>query len=224
MAITLNAATGYPLFAPRALLYVINPGSTTLPNIGSTTDLVETTSIETYLASATADNLTTVCKSVTITPGTFDVGIINTMGSSTDREVEGGSTSDNTLSIDNAIIDQKRQDLCTVKFTLIASVGSLAAVTNNIVYLLTGGTNILDQIAATNVYTGRGGWKTTANRARYPHPVVFYITDGTYEKWVMLNYAWCTDMEESLDAEGHQEVTLTLKCLPRNFHYQVAVS
>ena len=153
------------------------------------------------------------------------------MGSSTDRQIEGGATSDDTLAIANAIPLDKRQDICTVKFTMMTSVFSLAGKTNNIIYLLTGSRNLLGQIGATGTYAGRGGWKagkdaqanapTIGTDDRFPHPIVLYVTDGTDKIYYLLNYARCTDIEYGLDAEGHQEVTLTCKCLPRDFMVQV---
>ena len=217
-----NSPSGYPLYAPYAKLYILTATTTLDPNLSTALDLVGTTTLSAQLASSTSDTQTAIVKSVTVTAGTRDMGQIITMGSSTDRDIEGGSTSDNTLSIANAIREDKRMDVCSIKFTVIAPIFSNAAKTNHIVYLLGGAPNLMTQIGSTGVYFSRGGWKTTANTDRQPHPIVLYVNNGTDRIWYFMNYAVCTDMEWSTDAESHQECTVTMKCLPRDFWVQIA--
>ena len=59
-----------------------------------------------------------------------------------------------------------------------------------------------------------------ASSDRLAKAVLFHWTDGTNHISILMNNAYMTTGEYSLSADGHVEVTTTIKCLASNFYYE----
>jgi len=132
--------------------------------------------------------LAAIVKNVTITFGSRDVAAINTLGAP------------------GQIIDKKKQDVTVAKFTLVEA-ATIAANKSMMEWLHGAGV----AVGTTGYYRTIGGDKATGDRTA--KSFLFKNSDGTNEDTVLLNNAWVTDIERSLDAEGHEELTVTVKCL-----------
>lgn len=141
--------------------------------------------------------LTAIVKNASVTPGTRDFDAINVFG----QAVSGGQ-----------VIDRKKASLTEGSFTLI-NLSSLVASTG------TGSTNLqymLDGVGAAISTTGfrtTGGDKASGDRTSKSFLLKKLAIGGTHFETIFLNNAWVTGCERSLDADGHEEATITVKCL-----------
>lgn len=189
-----NVITGYPFFAPQAILWVAEAVS----SVSASALLTDTTQ------QSTPNQLTAVVKNASVTPGTRDFDVINVFG----QAVSGGQ-----------VLDRKKASLTEASFTLI-NLSSLVAATS------TGSTNLqymLDGAGAAISTTGfrtTGGDKTSSDRTSKSFLLKKLHSGGTHFETVFLNNAWVTGCERSLDADGHEEATITVKCLVSDLYHE----
>ena len=119
----------------------------------------------------------------------------------------------------NELMDEKRATIIEATFTT-AYQGSI----NYLNSTLTRQTHLdmaemmmgTKQSVAGNYMRSTGGEKSTLDRIK--KAVHFKLTDGTYTISILLNSAYMTSRELSLDAEGHMEQTVTFKCLASTYY------
>ena len=202
---TISTPFLYPMHAPYASLM-----------IGAAITVTTTSNYTTLAAGSSYDKLDIIVKSVTFTPGSRDVGAINTLGTTQVR-------------------DLKRSDMSSVKFTVVSSAFLDSAITgvsyDHIAGYLWGD---LQVVGSTTTYRATGGWKTSNERAL---KCLIFRTIAKQQYWktgtndylwsstqdLTLNNAFCSDIEFSMDAEGHQEATLTFKCLAADTYVETSV-
>ena len=119
----------------------------------------------------------------------------------------------------NEIMDEKRASIIEATFTCTYQ-GSI----NYLDSSLTRQTHLdfaemmmgTKQSVIDNYMRTIGAEKSTADRDK--KAVHFKLTDGTYTVSILLNNAYMTSRETSVDAEGHMEETVTFKCLASNYY------
>lgn len=114
----------------------------------------------------------------------------------------------NTLGMPGQYLDRKKPELTEATFTLVnlVNLAATGAASTNLSYLLHGaGTAV-----STTAFRVQGGDKATDRTSK---SILYKVTDGTNFETVLMNNAWVTDREKSLDADGSEELTITAVCL-----------
>lgn len=182
-------AGGYPQFAHTATCKV---SATALAAVAATA----------LDAQVTGTQFDGIVKNLTITPGSRDVELINTLGY--------GSSVVSDVNRGGQIIGFKKPEFTVAKFTLVSPVSFGASLTSDSIYELAHGTNVRQ--GATDYYRTDAGVKSSGDRVA--KAIAFSNqTNSSRIHTTVMNNAWFTDIETTLEPDGSEEITITAKCL-----------
>ena len=179
-------ARGLPLFAPTGVVKISEAFTV---DVASATETLE----DQIDGASEVQTLTTIVKDVTGTISTKDITIINALGV-------------------NQYIMIEKPELSELAFTMINPI-DIANGVSPYEWLL--GASSSHTVSGNIFYTVTGGEKLSGDRTK--KAVLFkntqLISSNTAIQTLLLNNAYVTDIERSLDAEGHEELTVTVKAL-----------
>lgn len=105
----------------------------------------------------------------------------------------------------NELLDVKRSTIVEATCTLVYQGKAMMSMFSGTMQDVTGA-----------YHRNTGGEKASNDRTE--KSCLFYLKDGAYRVAAMLDDALVTSKEISLDAEGHTEETISIKCLAKNYH------
>ncbi len=189
-------AAGYPLFAHTATCKV---SATALTSVAAT-------NIDAQVTGTQFDGL---AKNVTVTPGARDVELINTLGF--------GSDTVTAVNRGGQILGFKKPELTEAKFTLVNAITIGASSASDSIYELLYGANVAQ--GTTGFYRQDAGTKSSGDRVAHAIAFSNQLTTSRIQSIVM-NNAWFTNIERTLEPDGHEEVTITAKCLAKDTYME----
>ena len=105
----------------------------------------------------------------------------------------------------NEVLDEKRATVIEATATLIYQGKYTQTLFSGAAQNVTG-----------NYHRNTGGEKSSNDRTQ--KSCMFYLNDGTNVVAILLDDAMVTSREVSMDAEGHMEETISIKCLASNYY------
>ncbi len=117
----------------------------------------------------------------------------------------------------NEVIDEKRSTLIECTFTTayqgsVTPIGGTRQTNYDFAELFMG----QKQAVTGDYYRSQGGEKSSNDRVACA--VHVKLTDGTHVVSILLNSAYATSRELSVNADGHMEQTITFKCLASTYY------